>query len=72
MASSNRILQSAFQALGLGMLSGILNFTITGAAAFTTMTPSLPKLILVILIAAAWTLACSLAGNFWMNRQDVL
>lgn len=66
------ILQSAFQALGLGVLSGILNFTITGAAAFTTMTPSLPKLILVFLISAAWTFICSLAGDCWMNYQDVL
>lgn len=63
--------QQALQGFGLEGVSKLLNFTIAGASAFTSLTPS-PAIILVVVIAAAWSVIYALAGSFLMNRRDIL
>lgn len=65
-------IQTGLQMLGLGMIAKVFNFTITGASAFATMTPSLMGLIMILIVTIIWTLLCSLAGDWLMNKRDVL
>lgn len=65
-------LQMILQMIGLGAVSNIFNFTITGAAAYATTTPSLISFIIIILVSVIWTLICTLLGNLLMNKRDVL
>ena len=65
-------IQMGLQMLGFGTLANLLNFTITGASAFTTTTPNIVSLLAVIFISIAWTLVCSFTANFLMNKKDVI
>ncbi len=65
-------IQMGLQMLGFGALANIFNFTITGASAFTTTTPNVFSLLLVIFVSIVWTLICSLIANILMNKRDVL
>ena len=53
-------IQMGLQMLGFGALANIFNFTITGASVFTTTTPNVVSLLIVIFISIIWTLLCSL------------
>lgn len=65
-------LQIGLQMLGVGTLSSLLNFTITGASYFSTMTPDLIAFLIIIAVSVVWTILCSLAGDLLMNKRDVL
>lgn len=65
-------LQMGLQMLGLGVLANVLNFTISGASNFATTVPNLTALLAIVAVSAVWTLICSLAGNFLMNKRDLL
>lgn len=65
-------IQMGLRILGLGVLANVFNFTITGASAFTTTTPNVVSLLIVILVSIAWTLICSLIADYLMNKRDVL
>lgn len=65
-------IQMGLRMLGFEALANVFNFTITGASAFTTTTPDVVSLLVVILVSIAWTLICSLIADFLMNKRDVL
>ncbi len=65
-------IQMGLRMLGLGALANVFNFTITGASAFTTTTPNVVSLLIVILVSIAWTLICSSIADYLMNKRDVL
>lgn len=65
-------IQMGLRMLGLGALANVFNFTITGASAFTTTTPNVVSLLIVIFVSIAWTLICSLIADYLMNKRDVL
>lgn len=65
-------IQMGLQMLGLGALASVFNFTITGASAFTTTTPDVVSLLIVIFVSVAWTLVCSLIADLLMNKRDIL
>ena len=55
-------IQMGLQMLGFGALANI----------FTTTTPNVFSLLLVIFVSIVWTLICSLIANILMNKRDVL
>ena len=65
-------LQMGLQMLGLGTLSYLLNFTISGASNFAATTPDLMAFLIIIAVSVIWTLLCSLIGDLLMNKRDVL
>lgn len=65
-------LQMGMQMLGLGALSYLLNFTISGASNFAATTPDLMAFLIIIAVSVVWTLLCSLIGDLLMNKRDVL
>ncbi len=65
-------LQMGLSMLGFGSLAGVLNFTISGASSFATLTPNILSLFVIIGITVVWSLLCSLAGDCLMNQRDVL
>lgn len=65
-------IQMGLKMLGFGALANIFNFTITGASAFTTITPDVISLLIVIFVSIVWTLICSLFADYLMNKRDVL
>ena len=58
--------------LGREALSGILNFTITGAAAFASLTPAVSSILVILAVTVVWTLLCTLLSDGLMNKRDVL
>lgn len=65
-------LKMGLQMLGLEALSGILNFTITGAAAFASLTPAVSSILVILAVTVVWTLLCTLLSDGLMNKRDVL
>ena len=65
-------LQMGLQMLGLGSISSILNFTISGAATFATLNPNLLYMLLIAGVSVLWTFLCTLAADALMNSRDVL
>lgn len=65
-------LQMGLQMLGLGSMASILNFTISGASAFTTLTPNIFNLLIVLVISAVWTFICTVIADNLMNKRDVI
>lgn len=65
-------LTMGLQMLGLGALANILNFTISGASNFASLTPNLLSLLAIIAVTVVWTLICTFIGNQLMNKRDVI
>ena len=65
-------LRMGLQMLGLEALGGILNFTISGAAAFASLTPAILPILAILAVTVVWTLLCTLLSDGLMNKRDVL
>ena len=65
-------LKMGLQMLGLEAIGGILNFTITGAAAFASLTPAVFPVLAILAVTVVWTLLCTLLSDYLMNRRDVI
>lgn len=65
-------LKMGLQMLGLEALGSILNFTITGAAAFTSLTPAFFPVLAILAVTVIWTLLWTLLSDGLMNKRDVL
>lgn len=65
-------LRMGLQMLGLETLGGILNFTISGASAFASMTPAAGPILAILAVTVVWTLVCTLVSDALMNKRDVL
>lgn len=66
------VLQMGLQMLGLSSIAGILNFTITGASAFATLTPDVVSLAIIVVVSIVWTFLCTLIADVLMNKRDVI
>lgn len=65
-------LRMGLQMLGLEALGGILNFTISGASSFASLTPAAGPILAILAVTAVWTLLCTLLSDGLMNKRDVL
>ncbi|MGN0802052.1 MAG: ABC transporter permease [Candidatus Faecivicinus sp.] len=66
-----KLIQMVLGFLGLDGISKVLNFTVTGASTFITMSPDI-SILLIVVIAVVWSLLFALVANHLMSRRDIL